>query len=131
MDQDGRTYNTHNLTPYQKGQSGNPSGKPKGIKSRKALAKRWMTATETAKNPITKEYEELSQEDLCFLSMIYAVRSKQDVKAFEAIMDARFGKQAEKKEKEPKRTEESFTPFSIVDPANQDEVIEIEIGAAK
>lgn len=132
MDQHGQRHGRENLIVYEKGQSGNPNGRPKGSKNRKALAKKWMTMLETVTNPITKETEQLSQEDLCFLSMIAAARFKKDTKAFELIMDARFGKVADKKEKEPvKPSDQAYDPFTIVDPANADEVISIEIGAAK
>lgn len=125
-----RDESLNNLQLFQKGVSGNPKGKPKGAKSRKSLARKWLTAIEHAKNPITKEYEDLSQEDMMMLSMIYAVKAKQDVKAFEALMDMRFGKQATKEESKAANptTPEGYAPFTIVDPANT-EVIEIEIGA--
>ncbi len=124
---------TINLTPYQKGQSGNPAGKPKGAKNRSSLAKKWLTATEKARNPITQEIEDLTQEDIMMLSMIKAVRVNQDVKAFEMLMDMRFGKQASPAVKSPTpeaSSPEAYSPFEIVDPQYGDAKIKIEIGAA-
>ncbi|MFY7938536.1 MAG: DUF5681 domain-containing protein, partial [Flavobacterium sp.] len=45
--------NEENLKPaWQKGESGNPAGKPKGAKNRSTIARQWLETTQKAKNPI-------------------------------------------------------------------------------
>lgn len=120
----------NNLSPFQKGRSGNPKGRPRGSKNRAALVKKWMTLAENVTNPITKEKQWLTQEDLMTLSMIYAVRQKQDVAAYKILMDARFGTETGKLEINNNEgvTKDGFISFEIVDPVfNQS--TELEIGA--
>jgi len=85
--------NKENIKPYEfkKGQSGNPKGRPVGSKNRSTIAKRWLETTETFKNPITGEMEELTQEDIGTLALIKKMRSG-DVRAYESLMDSAFGK---------------------------------------
>lgn len=82
--------NEENLIPYQKGQSGNPNGRPKGSKNRSTIAKKWLQVIQEAKNPLTLESEELSQEDLITLALIKKAANG-DVNAYKALMDSGYG----------------------------------------
>ena len=82
--------NEENLIPYKKGQSGNPNGRPKGSKNRSTIAKKWLQAMQEAKNPLTLESEELSQEDLITLALLKKA-SEGDVNAYKALMDSGYG----------------------------------------
>ena len=82
--------NEENLIPYKKGQSGNPNGRPKGSKNRSTIAKKWLQAMQEAKNPLTLESEELSQEDLITLALLKKA-SEGDVNAYKALMDGGYG----------------------------------------
>jgi poly(3-hydroxybutyrate) depolymerase len=46
-----------NLIPFEKGESGNPNGRPKGSKNRSTIARRWMEVNQSLKNPLTSETE--------------------------------------------------------------------------
>ena len=82
--------NEENLIPYQKGQSGNPNGRPKGSKNRSTIAKKWLQVIQETKNPLTLESEELSQEDLITLALLKKAANG-DVNAYKALMDSGYG----------------------------------------
>lgn len=80
-----------NLKPnWEKGESGNPNGRPKGSKNRNTIARFWLETTQKAKNPITGVEETLSQEDLGTLAMVKKMRDG-DVNAYKALMDSGYG----------------------------------------
>lgn len=83
--------NTSGLKPFEKGKSGNPNGRPLGVKNRSTLVKEWLEATETILNPITGEKELLSQQDIMTLALIKKAR-KGDVSAYKELMDSAHGK---------------------------------------
>jgi hypothetical protein len=75
---------------WDKGQSGNPNGRPKGSRNRSTIARQWLEASEKVKNPLTQETQELSQEDIMTLALINKAR-KGDVNAYKALMDSGYG----------------------------------------
>jgi hypothetical protein len=80
-----------NLKPaWNKGESGNPAGRPKGSKNRSTIAKHWLEVNQTLKNPLTGEQETMSQEDLMTLALIKKARDG-DVNAYKALMDSGYG----------------------------------------
>lgn len=82
--------NEENLIPYQKGQSGNPKGRPKGSKNRSTIAKKWLSVEQNQKNPLTNKDEDMSQEDLITLALIKKAR-KGDVQAYQKLLDSAYG----------------------------------------
>jgi hypothetical protein len=82
--------NEENLIPYEKGQSGNPKGRPIGSKNRATIAKYWLEVNQSLKNPLTGENEKMSQEDLMTLALIKKARDG-DVSAYKALMDSGYG----------------------------------------
>ena len=82
--------NEENLIPYQKGQSGNPKGRPKGSKNRSTVAKRWLQVEQDLKNPLTSEIETMSQEDLMTLALIKKAREG-DTQAYQKLLDSAYG----------------------------------------
>ena len=80
-----------NLKPaWNKGESGNPAGRPKGSKNRSTIARQWLEVNQTLKNPLTGEQEIMSQEDLMTLALIKKARDG-DVAAYKALMDSGYG----------------------------------------
>ena len=80
-----------NLKPaWEKGESGNPNGRPKGTKNRSTIAKKWLEVEQDLKNPLTSEVERMSQEDLMTLALIKRAREG-DVNAYKALMDSGYG----------------------------------------
>lgn len=80
-----------NLRPaWEKGQSGNPKGRPKGSKNRSTIAKYWLEVNQKLKNPLTGDSETMSQEDLMTLALIKKAREG-DVSAYKALMDSGYG----------------------------------------
>jgi len=82
--------NEENLIPYEKGQSGNPKGRPKGSKNRSSVAKKWLSVEQNQKNPLTNKDEDMSQEDLITLALIKKAR-KGDVQAYQKLLDSAYG----------------------------------------
>jgi len=80
----------NNLNPFQKGESGNPAGRPKGSKNRSTIARHWLEVNQNLKNPLTGENETMSQEDLMTLALIKKAREG-DVNAYKALMDSGYG----------------------------------------
>lgn len=78
------------LIPFKKGESGNPSGRPKGAKGRATIARKWLEVNQNLKNPLTSEMETMSQEDLMTLALIKKARDG-DVNAYKALMDSGYG----------------------------------------
>jgi hypothetical protein len=79
-----------NLKPFEKGESGNPNGRPKGAKGRATIARYWLEINQKLKNPITGTEETMSQEDLMTLALIKKAREG-DVAAYRALMDSGYG----------------------------------------
>lgn len=82
--------NEKNLIPYQKGQSGNPKGRPVGSKNRSTIAKKWLQIEQKLKNPLTNEVEKMSQEDLMTLALIKKAREG-DTQAYQKLLDSAYG----------------------------------------
>jgi len=80
-----------NLKSWTKGQSGNPKGYKKGQKNRHTIIKRWLEVREYAENPISGEFEHLTQEELITLALIEKAREG-NVYAYKALMDSAYGK---------------------------------------
>jgi hypothetical protein len=80
-----------NLKPsWEKGESGNPNGRPKGSRNRSTIAKYWLEVNQNLKNPLTGENQTMSQEDLMTLALIKKARDG-DVNAYKALMDSGYG----------------------------------------
>jgi len=79
-----------NLIPFEKGKSGNPKGRPKGSKNRSTIIKKWLTALDKGKNPMTGETEEMTVEDRMTLALI-GKALKGDTHAYKALMDSAYG----------------------------------------
>ena len=79
-----------NLKPFEKGESGNPNGRPKGAKNRSTIARYWLDVQQSLKNPLTGQNETMSQEDLMTLALIKKAREG-DVNAYKALMDSGYG----------------------------------------
>lgn len=75
---------------WQKGESGNPNGRPKGSLNRSTIARKWLEVNQSLKNPLTGESETMSQEDLMTLALIKKAREG-DVSAYKALMDSGYG----------------------------------------
>ena len=76
---------------FQKGQSGNPNGRPKGKRNRATIAREWLEVEQNVTNPITGQKETLQQQDLITLAQIKAAREG-STQAFNALMDSAYGK---------------------------------------
>ena len=79
-----------NLIPFEKGQSGNPKGRPVGSKNRSTIAKKWLQVEQDLKNPLTGDKETMSQEDLMTLALIKKAREG-DTQAYQKLLDSAYG----------------------------------------
>jgi len=75
---------------WEKGQSGNPAGRPKGSKNRSTIARYWLNIEQKLKNPLTGSDETMTQEDLMTLAQIKRAREG-DVSSYKALMDSTYG----------------------------------------
>lgn len=82
-------------TQFEKGISGNPNGRPKGVRNRSTLVREWLEVKQKAKNPITGQTEDLEQQDLMTLALIKKAREG-DVQAYRELMDSAHGKVEQK-----------------------------------
>jgi len=94
---------------WQKGESGNPNGRPKGSKNRSTIAKYWLDVEQKLKNPLTGSDETMSQEDLMTLAQIKKARDG-DTTAYKALMDSTYG--APIQQVEQTQTNYDFTNLS-------------------
>jgi hypothetical protein len=81
----------NNLKVYEKGQSGNPLGRPVGSRNRSTIARKWLDFEISRTNELTGETEKLTAEELITLAMIKKA-AQGDSKAYQALMDSGFGK---------------------------------------
>ena len=75
---------------YNKVESGNPSGRPKGTLNRKTIAREYLAFLQEEVNPLTGIKELLSNEDMITLALIHKAK-KGDVNAYKALMDSAYG----------------------------------------
>jgi hypothetical protein len=95
-----------NSKPFPKGVSGNPNGRPKGIRNRSTIVREWLEAIYSKTNPITGKTETLQIQDHIVISLI-GKALKGDVPAFKELMDSSFGKIPDKLLAENKNTFQS------------------------
>lgn len=76
---------------WQKGESGNPAGRPKGIPNAKTRYRRLLELTSKKANPVTGEMEEFTQLELMDIA-IFNKALKGDMVAYKEIMDRLEGK---------------------------------------
>jgi len=76
---------------FKEGESGNPNGRPKGVKNRSTILKKWLEIKTTFKNPETKQDEDGTVEDKIALALITKA-IKGDVSAIKEIQDSVYGK---------------------------------------
>ena len=75
---------------YKSGESGNPTGRPKGSLNRKTVAREYLAFLQEEVNPLTGIKELLSNEDMITLGFIHKAK-KGDVSAYKALMDSAYG----------------------------------------
>ena len=83
-----------NLKSWNKGESGNPKGRPKGSLNRSTIARKWLQTSSKILNPITGQEENLTQEDIGTLALIKKLRQG-DVQAYKALLDSSYGQPKE------------------------------------
>jgi len=111
-----------NLKPnWEKGESGNPNGRPKGSRNRSTIARKWLEVNQSLKNPLTGENETMSQEDLMTLALIKKARDG-DTNAYKALMDSGYGAPVQQIEQTNTEIDlSSLTTDELKDLLNEDE----------
>jgi len=98
---------------FEKGQSGNPNGRPKGSKNRSTIAKKWLELNTNETNPITNQIENLSQEDIITLKQIEKAKDG-DSNAYKLLMDSTYGMPQQQTEVNATVTNKEFKPIEFV-----------------
>ena len=80
-----------NLIPPVKGEIRNPHGRAKGSLNSKTILKRFLSLTEKVKNPVTGDFENMTQLDIIYLKQIEKAR-KGDLAAMKERLDRLEGK---------------------------------------
>jgi hypothetical protein len=76
---------------FKKGESGNPNGRPKGVKNRSTLLKKWIEVNTKIKHPITKKEEQGTVEDMIVIALLNKAMQG-DIQAIKEINDTLYGK---------------------------------------
>ena len=90
MGRDNEISRANLKSPWAKGESGNPSGRPKGALGRATIARYWLEAKTNETNELTGEDELLSQEDLITLAVIKKAKAG-DVQAYRELLNSAYG----------------------------------------
>jgi len=80
-----------NLIPFQKGESGNPNGRPKGSRNRSTIVRQWLEVIQQVNNPVTGQNESLEIQDQITLQQIVKALEG-DTNAYKELMDSAHGK---------------------------------------
>lgn len=110
------------LTPFPKGVSGNPNGRPKGTKNRSTIVRKWLEVIREEENPLTKEVENLSIEDKMTLMQIAKAIEQSDTGAYKQLMDSAYGlpKQETDITTKGESLKDNITPISFVKSKDSD-----------
>ena len=76
---------------WTKGESGNPSGRPKGSKNRSTIVRELLEVILKRKNPLTGEEEWMSAEHHMTIAVLQKAFEKGDVNAYNALMNSGYG----------------------------------------
>jgi len=98
---------------FEKGQSGNPNGRPVGSKNRSTIAKKWLELNTNETNPLTNQIENLSQEDIITLKQIEKAKDG-DSNAYKLLMDSTYGMPQQQTEVNAIVTNKEFKPIEFV-----------------
>lgn len=90
MGKDNEISRANLVKPWAKGESGNPSGRPKGALGRATIARYWLEAKTAEHNNLTGDTELLSQEDLITLAIIKKAKAG-DVQAYRELLNSAYG----------------------------------------
>jgi hypothetical protein len=102
---------------FEKGQSGNPNGRPVGSKNRSTIAKKWLELNTNETNPITNQIENLSQEDIITLKQIEKAKDG-DSNAYKLLMDSTYGMPQQQTEVNATVTNKEYKPIEFVKTKN-------------
>jgi len=80
-----------NLKPFEKGQSGNPNGRPIGSLNSKTILQKYLNLITKAENPITNEIESLTIAEQIHLKQV-AKAIDGDLYSYKEIIDRLEGK---------------------------------------
>ena len=84
--------NAENLNPsWEKGESGNPNGRPKGSRNRSTIFRQWLEMKRESFNPLTGKKELMEIQDEMVLKQIEK-SLEGDTPAFKECMDSGHGK---------------------------------------
>ena len=105
------------LIPFEKGQSGNPNGRPKGSRNRSTIAREMLALLSKHKDDQGIE-SELSNEEIMTLKQIKKAIDDQDTNAYKAVLDSAYG--APKQEIDQKNTEVKPPSIKFSDSASDE-----------
>jgi hypothetical protein len=112
---DGKAKRLANLKPFKKGESGNPNGRPEGVRNRSTVLKELLATECDFTNPLTFKKESAELEKQLMVALI-AKGKRGDVQAIREILDTVYGKLTDKNEVKI----EGPIPITIIEPVKPD-----------
>ena len=94
---EGKAKRLANLKPFRKGQSGNPEGRPEGVRNRSSVLKELLATVCDFTNPTTLTKHSADLETQVMTALIARAR-RGDVRAIREILDTVYGKVTDKNE---------------------------------
>jgi len=97
--------NEENLKSYKPGQSGNPSGRPKGAKNIETKLRELMEVTLESHDPLTGKAIKMKAGDMIYAQLVAKAAKDGDLSAIDKVFDRLEGKPVQRNKDE---TEISF-----------------------
>jgi hypothetical protein len=88
---EGKSKRLANLKPFEKGQSGNPAGRPEGTLNRSTILKKWLSGDTEFTNPLTLKKVLATVEDQMILALLKRATTG-NISAIKEVLDSVYGK---------------------------------------
>jgi hypothetical protein len=81
----------HDGVKFEKGESGNPNGRPVGVRNTKTVLSELLSILEEQRNPITGETHEVNQHEIMLAKLVVMAKNG-DLASIDRVLDRLEGK---------------------------------------